>query len=84
VGDFVKQTAELNAYVRDLAEMVERDAEKAIESQDGDQLVAVLRDAVILINALVEDLASSRAEGAVVYERDPEFRDLVDRISETT
>ena len=60
--------------------MVERDAAKAIESQDGDRLVAVLRDAVILINALVEDLAVGRDEGAVVYQRDPEFRDLVDRV----
>jgi hypothetical protein len=41
--------------------------------------VAVLRDAVILINALVEDLAVGRAEGAVVHQRDPELRDLVDR-----
>jgi hypothetical protein len=43
--DFIRETAESNAHVL-LVRMVEDDAEKAIDSRDIEELIAILRDAV--------------------------------------
>ena len=79
--DFVQETAELNAQVLDLVRLVEEDAEAAISRRGVDELVGVLRDAVLLLGAVARDLTRSRAEGAVEYETNQEFRRVVDEVA---
>jgi hypothetical protein len=79
--DFVQETAELNAHVLDLVRLVEEDAETAISRRDVEELVGILRDAVLLLGAVARDLTRSRAEGAVEYETNQEFRRVVDDVA---
>jgi hypothetical protein len=79
--DPVQETAERNAHVRELVEWVRRDGDQAIESRDTDELVAVLRDTLTLLEAVAQDLIASRSDGAVEYVTNPEFRRLVDEIA---
>jgi len=60
--------------------MVEDDAEKAIDRRDLDELIAIRRDAVLLLRAVAQDLVGSRAEGATEYATNDEFRRLVDEV----
>jgi hypothetical protein len=77
--DFIRETAEINARVLELVRMVEGDAEKAIDSRDVEEVI--LRDAVLLLRALAQDLVGSRAEGATEYATNDEFRRVVDEFS---
>ena len=79
--DFIRETAEVNAHVIELVRMVEDDAEKAIDSRDTEELTAILRDAVLLLRAIAQDLVGSRAEGATEYATNDEFRRVVDEVS---
>jgi hypothetical protein len=79
--DFIRETAELNAHVLELVRMVEDDAEKAIDRRDVEELIAILRDAVLLLRAVAQDLVGSRAEGATEYATNDEFRRVVDQVS---
>jgi hypothetical protein len=81
--DFIRETAEVNAHVLELVQMVEDYAEKAINSRDIEELIAVLRDAMLLLRAVAEDLVSSRAEGATEYATNDEFRRVVDVVAAT-
>jgi hypothetical protein len=47
--------------------MVEYDAEKAIDRRDVEELIAILRDSVLLLRAVAQDLVGSRAEAATEY-----------------
>jgi hypothetical protein len=82
--DFIRETAEINAHVLDLVRMVEDDAHKAIDNRDVEELIAILRDAMLLLRAVAEDLVSSRAEGATEYATNDEFRRVVDEVSAAT
>ena len=77
--DFVTETAELNARVRELVEQAQRSASEAVEAGDVGQLPNVLRDTLALLEAPAEDLSESRAEGAAEYLRNAEFRRVVDQ-----
>jgi hypothetical protein len=79
-GDYVQETAELNARLRDLVTEAEVTAEAAIESRQVEALTESLRATLGLLSAVVDDLTRGRAEGAYGYARDPEFRRLVDRL----
>jgi hypothetical protein len=79
--DFVRETAEINAHVVELVQMIENDADKAIDNRDVDELVAILRDAVLLLRAVAQDLVGSGAEGATEYATNDEFRRVVDEVS---
>jgi hypothetical protein len=81
--DFIRETAEINAHVLELVRMAEDDAEKAIDSRDIEELTSILRDALLLLRAVAEDLISSRAEGATEYATNDEFRRVVDEVSAT-
>ena len=54
--DFVRETAEINAHVLELVQMVETDADKAVNSRNIEELIAILRDAVLLLRAVTEYL----------------------------
>jgi hypothetical protein len=79
--DFVRETAEGNAGIVKLVAAVQHDGVEAIWSRDVDELIAVLRDTLELLEAVVNDLVASRAEGVVVYDPDPAFRELIDRVA---
>ena len=80
--DFVTETAELNARVRELVEQARRTANEAIEAGDVGELTNALHEALALLEALAEDLSGSRAERATEYLRNREFRGVVDRVVE--
>jgi hypothetical protein len=79
--DFVHEIAGINTHFLELVRMVEDDADRAIESRDVDELIAILRHTVLLLGAVAQDLVSSRAEGATEYATIDEFRRLVDEVS---
>jgi hypothetical protein len=81
--DFISETAEMNARVLELVQMVEDDAEKAIDKRDVEELIAILRDSVLLLRAVAQDLIRSRAEGATEYATNDEFRRVFDEVSAT-
>ena len=80
--DFVTETAELNARVRELVEQDRRKANEAIEAGDVGEVTNALRDTLALLEALADDLWESRAEGAAEYVRNPDFWRVVDRVVE--
>ena len=77
--DFVTETLDLNARVREIVEHARRRANEAIEAGDVVELTNALRDTLALLEALADDLSESRAEGAAEYLRNPEFRRVVDQ-----
>ena len=77
--DFVTETAEVNARVRDLVYEPRRRADEAIEAGDAGELTIALRETLALLEAVAEDLSESRADGATEYLRNPEFRRVVDQ-----
>lgn len=79
--DFIRETAEIKAHVLELVRMVENDAETAIDKRDIEELIAILRDALLLLRAVAQDLVDSRAEGATEYATNDEFRRVVDEVS---
>jgi hypothetical protein len=79
--DFIGETAEIDAHVLEFVQMIEHDADKAIDSRDIEELIAILRDAVLLPRAVAQDLIRSRAEGATEYATNDEFRRVVDEVS---
>jgi voltage-gated potassium channel len=79
--DIIRETAELNAHVLELVQMVEDGAGEAIDRRDVEELIDVLRDAVLLLRAVAQDLVGSRAEGAAEYAANDEFRRVVDEVS---
>jgi hypothetical protein len=81
--DFIRETAEINAHVLELVQVIEDDAEKAIDRRNVEELIAILRDAVLLLRAVAQDLVGSRAEGATEYATNDEFRRNVDEVSAT-
>jgi hypothetical protein len=81
--DFIRERAEINAHVLELVQMVETDADKAVNSRNIEELIAILRDAVLLLRAVAQDLVGSRAEGAMEYATNDEFRRVVDEVAAT-
>ena len=80
--DYVQETAELNARVRELVGEAQLTAEVAIESRQPDALVESLRATLDLLLTLADDLTRSRAESAYGYVVDPDFRRVVNRITQ--
>ena len=76
--EFLQRTADLNRQVLDLAGETHAAAQRAIISGDYNQVVTAYRDTLGLLDAIVQDLTESRAEGAAIYATDPEFRRAVD------
>jgi hypothetical protein len=79
--DFVKATADENAGLLEVTGRVQTSALYAIASRDVDELIASLSETLDMLEALVDDLTASRAEGAAVYANDPEFRRVVDELA---
>jgi hypothetical protein len=79
--DFVEATAGANAELLETTARVRAAAAAAIASHNVDELSASLQETLELLEAVVQDLTGSRAEGAAVYANDPEFRRLVDELS---
>jgi hypothetical protein len=46
-----------------------------------EELIAILRDAVLLLRAVAQDLVGSHAEGATKYVTNDEFRRVLDEVS---
>jgi hypothetical protein len=80
-GDFVQQTAALNAELLEVVARVRQAAAAAIANGDADELTASLQETLELLDAVVEDLVGTRAEGAAVYATDPAFRRVVDELA---
>jgi hypothetical protein len=64
--------------------VVEGGAGEAIDRRDVEELIDVLRDAVLLLRAVAQDLVGSRAEGAAEYAANDEFRRVMDEVSAAT
>jgi hypothetical protein len=74
----LRETAERNAHLRKLVDAVRQDVHRSITVGGTDELTAALRDTLDLLDAVATDLIESRAEGAVAYETNAEFRRIVD------
>ena len=80
--DFLAAVAELNGRVRKRARRARAIAGKAMLTGDREQLVLALQETLDLLDSVVTDLTESRAQGAAVYERNPDLGEPVDELSE--
>jgi hypothetical protein len=71
----------VNAQLLKVTSRVRAAATAAIDSRDVDELVASLQETLELLGSVVEDITTSRAEGAAIYATDPTFRQVVDEVT---